>query len=1709
MTRIASIFASLVLITAVMFGAITAAQAAPPLPSTTPSNSGMVDLPTASGDPNTIAVRTITQAGNTIWAGGIFDEIDDANGNKVADASGLAAFDATTGAMVPGVAPIITLSTGTPEVYGTSLGANGILYFTGAFDAVDGSPRHNVAAIDAQTGALQPFAPNGAAVGNAILATPDAIYVGTGKLLSFQLSGSATPGYTPPTVFIDASLRGHVTIPAFRSIAKLGNTLVSACQCDSLTDANGTRYVKALVEINANTGSQNSWVPLDPVINPTTQTGQQADAWGIDAIIHDEPGTNTPGIYLAAGGSDFAEAFDFSTGAKVWKTDCSGSCQSVTWYQGNLVYGGHFEWTASSSSAPNNACQNNENPNTGCYYTPKLAAMSATTGAVLLNASGQPWNPGICCRYEGVWAVVTGNDGSTLYVGGEFDDAGGTWTCKTFVASCLSFKVLQKNYAVFAGTPSLNQTLTVATAGSGSGTVTDPSGAINCGLSCTNDFATGASVTLTATPQSGFTFTGWTSADPGVSCPGTGTCTVTMSQARAVTATFAPISYQLSLSKAGAGTGTVTSAPAGINCNAACPSGSAFFVQNTQVTLTATAGTNSAFSGWSGDCTGTGTCQVTMAQAHSVTATFGTTVHTLTVAKTGTGTGTVTSSPAGITCGGTCGPKNFTAPSVTLTASAAGGSAFNGWSSSDPGFAGFNCIGTAPCTVTMDINRTVSADFEPAKSVSVIVAGNGGGTVTSVPTGITCTTGTCSAGFVSGSNVTFSATPDANSVFTGWTLSGNAACNGTTGTCVLNASGSAAARSVTANFAAAQTLTVAPTGTGSGTITSTAPSSAINCGLSCQANFVTGTVVTLQATADADSSSFTGWSGGGCSGTGTCQVTMSAAQTVTAAFAPLPRQLSVSVTGHGTVSSAPMGSAISCATGNTGTCAATYDDGSNVELDVTPDANWAFTGWGGACDGSDPSCVVSMNGDQSVTAVFSQINRTVSVSFDGNGTGSVTSTPAGIDCPDDNCTSPFQQGATVTLHPVADSGSVFAGWSGDCTNVSGDCALTIDGAKNVVADFEPQYLLTVGTSGSGSVTSDDGVIDCPGGTCFNTYAAGQTVTLTSWAAPGWVFDSWGGDCSGTDPTCVVMMDSVATVTANFAPAQTLSVSITGNGNGSVASSPARISCATGNTGTCVAPFSVNSNVTLTATPVSGSVFTAWSGGDCAGLTTSTCQVTLSGDESVSANFAPMHVLTVQITGGTAGTVSSDTGGISCPGTCSASYQEGTQVTLTAASGLNATFLGWTGGGCDGTTAPCQVTMGTDVNVTATFAPIPQPVNVTVSGGGTVASSPSGISCPGTCSATFNQGSQVTLTATANTGSSFTGWSGDCTGTTNPCQVTVDAAKNVTATFASVPRQLTVNIVGTGSVTSNPVGINCPGTCSAGYANGAAVTLTAAGTGFLGWSGGGCSGTGTCQVTLNADTTVTATFGGVTKTDENNPAVAYNGWVDVADAAANGGFYRMSGVKGDKATWTSPAATSITWVTRTGPDQGKASVTIDGANKGTVDLYSAAPAALNKVYSGLTNKVHTVVIKVLGTKNTASTGLNVRVDAFLVGATTIQESDPTVQYDTWKYTAQTKAYLGAYRSASLATASATVTFTGTAIDWITGTGAGFGKASVSIDGGTPVIVDMYSSGAKWQQTVFSSGPLAAGPHTMVIQLLGTKNASATGTKVMIDAFNLYS
>ena len=193
----------------------------------------------------------------------------------------------------------------------------------------------------------------------------------------------------------------------------------------------------------------------------------------------------------------------------------------------------------------------------------------------------------------------TGTNPHTLYVRGR--DAGNNWGPVSAVFVRL----------VGPG----NETLTVSKPGTGSGTVTSSPAGIDCGATCAAPFLTDSVVVLQAAAAVGSTFTGWS----GEGCSGTGTCQVVMDQARSVVATFTVNTYALTVAKTGTGSGTVTSDPAGIACGATC---TASYPYATVVTLTPAAGVGSAFVSWSGACTGTGSCQVTMTQARSVTASF-------------------------------------------------------------------------------------------------------------------------------------------------------------------------------------------------------------------------------------------------------------------------------------------------------------------------------------------------------------------------------------------------------------------------------------------------------------------------------------------------------------------------------------------------------------------------------------------------------------------------------------------------------------------------------------------------------------------------------------------------------------------------------------------------------------------------------------------------------------------------------------------------------------------------------------------------------------------------------------------------------------------------------------------------------------------------------------------------------------------------------
>ena len=160
--------------------------------------------------------------------------------------------------------------------------------------------------------------------------------------------------------------------------------------------------------------------------------------------------------------------------------------------------------------------------------------------------------------------------------------------------------------------------------------------------------------------------------------------------------------------------------------------------------------------------------------------------------------------------------------------------------------------------------------------------------------------------------------------------------------------------------------------------------------------------------------------------------------------------------------------------------------------------------------------------------------------------------------------------------------------------------------------------------------------------------------------------------------------------------------------------------------------------------------------------------------------------------------------------------------------------------------------------------------------GTVTSSPAGINCPGTCTTSFAQNTEVTLTAKPSSSYFFGGWSGACSGA-NSCSLKITSAETVTASF-NAGETLTVSMTGsgTGTVTSTPAGINCPTTCTATFPQNTQVTLTetpGSNDVFASW-GGACTGSASCTIMLSASDAVTASFTGNTVVGGNPTALVY-------------------------------------------------------------------------------------------------------------------------------------------------------------------------------------------------------------------------------------------
>jgi Fe-S cluster biogenesis protein NfuA len=289
--------------------------------------------------------------------------------------------------------------------------------------------------------------------------------------------------------------------------------------------------------------------------------------------------------------------------------------------------------------------------------------------------------------------IATPAAGTTGYVDGTV--TAGTTYCYRVSAFNSVGESAYSNEACAAPVAPVTYGVTVTKTGAGSGTVASSPPGITCGSDCSESYAGGTSVALSATAASGTIFTGWSGA-----CTGTGTCTLVVDAAKNLTATFSVSSYALTVTKSGTGTGTVASNPGGIDCGAIC---SASLGTGTTITLEALPDAGSTFTGWSGACAGANACTVTMSQARAVTATFAMQTATLAVEQQGPVRGKITSSPSGIACDPSCRISFALGTSVDLVATPPSGGTFVGWTGA--------CSGTGACRVTLNQSNNVTAKF--------------------------------------------------------------------------------------------------------------------------------------------------------------------------------------------------------------------------------------------------------------------------------------------------------------------------------------------------------------------------------------------------------------------------------------------------------------------------------------------------------------------------------------------------------------------------------------------------------------------------------------------------------------------------------------------------------------------------------------------------------------------------------------------------------------------------------------------------------------------------------------------------------------------------------------------------------------------------------------------------------------------------------------
>jgi len=322
-------------------------------------------------------------------------------------------------------------------------------------------------------------------------------------------------------------------------------------------------------------------------------------------------------------------------------------------------------------------------------------------------------DPGVIDCGSNCWTAFSGGGHVTLNAspasGFVFDgwagDCSGTGSCDVAVTGLRSVVAVFKHATNPGGTSTLTINDNDPGTGHGQGRIriSWPNHSVECSDDCDHvDVPNGVRVKIQPLPGPD-TVVGIY----GGYCSGNAQqCVVILAKEEGVTTSFQDAealstSYGLNLTRSG--DGTVKSVPPGIDCggDAGCR---AAFKRNITVKLTANVATGYRFGGWSGDCSGTGACSVSMAVSRTVSAAFRAVRDQVRVTKIGRGIGAITTEPAGIKCGDVCTWAYPRGKTITLRATPNGRSRFRGW--------GGACSGKKPCALTIAAPVDVTGAFD-------------------------------------------------------------------------------------------------------------------------------------------------------------------------------------------------------------------------------------------------------------------------------------------------------------------------------------------------------------------------------------------------------------------------------------------------------------------------------------------------------------------------------------------------------------------------------------------------------------------------------------------------------------------------------------------------------------------------------------------------------------------------------------------------------------------------------------------------------------------------------------------------------------------------------------------------------------------------------------------------------------------------------------